>query len=294
MPRPTKPPRDAAGAPLQERIAEARRALTCAGVAEEEAALDADVLARHVLGWDRASLLARNREPAPTGFDAAFAALVSRRSAREPVALITGHREFWGIDLLVTPDVLVPRPETELVVETAIEVAERRRCRRIADIGTGSGCLAIALALEFPEAAVVATDVSRAALDLARQNAARHGVDRRVDFRHGDLLAPLDGEFDLIVSNPPYVPAGTPLPPEVERYEPHAALFAGDDGLDVIRELIRAAPAHLASGGVFVVEFGFGQADAARDLAAGAGWRVVSVRTDLQGIPRVAAIAAKR
>ena len=261
-----------------------------AGIAEDEAAIDAEVLARHVLGWDRAVLVTRAREVPPANFETQFGALVERRLRREPVALIVGHREFWNLDFDVTPDVLVPRPETELIVEIALELAsEGMVWRRIIDVGTGSGCLAVALAAEFPRARVVATDNSPAALAVARRNAKRHGVAERITFVECDLLAGVADTAELIVSNPPYVPDEHKplLPPEVH-YEPPGALFGGRDGMDAIRRLLEAAPARLAAGGRLVVEFGFGQDAQVAALAAAARWRVIEIRRDLQQIPRVA------
>jgi release factor glutamine methyltransferase len=274
-------------ATVYECIAAARHALVLAGLTSPDAAIDADVLARHALGWDRATLLVRGREPTPAGFAADYAALIRRRAAREPVALITGHREFWGLDFLVTRDVLVPRPETELVVERALDFARGGRCRRVLDIGTGSGCLAIALAVELPDARIAGTDTSAAALDVAARNARRHHVSNRVRFVRAHLLDAIGAAVDLIVSNPPYVPAGYVPPPEIA-HEPPAALFAGPDGLGVLRPLIASAGAHLAPGGRFIVEFGFGQDVAIEALARDAGWAQVTIVEDLQQIPRVA------
>jgi release factor glutamine methyltransferase len=278
-------------ASVHARVAAARQALMEAGLTAVDAASDADVLARHALGWDRATLLSRGRETAPAGFDETYDTLIRRRAGREPVAQITGSREFWGLDFHVTRDVLVPRPETELIVEQALAFARAHDVRRVVDVGTGSGCLAVALALELPDAHVVALDLSRAALDVAAANARRHGVDRRIHLVRGETLEAIRGPLDLIVSNPPYVPIDTPLPPEVANYEPHAALFAGPDGLDVLRPLIRGAAARLAPGGRFIVEFGFGQHAAIETLARQAGWARLTVVPDLQGIPRVAVMS---
>jgi release factor glutamine methyltransferase len=279
-------------ASLHERLADARRRFERAGIADDEAAIDAAVLARHLLGWDRAALLTHGHEPPPPGFDTRYGPLVERRIAREPVAYIVGHREFWGLEIEVTRDVLVPRPETELVVEAALAIAGRGEVRRIVDVGTGSGCIAVALAVELPAAAVVAADVSAAALAVARRNARRHGAADRIRLVESDLLDGVAESADLIVSNPPYVSTADRerLPPEVARYEPHQALFAGEDGLDAIRRLVATAHGRLAPGGHLVVEFGFGQGSAVTALAADAGWRVVAVRRDLQQIPRVAVL----
>jgi release factor glutamine methyltransferase len=281
-------------ASVYDRLLHARKALTGAGIAPDAAALDAEVLARHVLGWDRAALLSRWRDQAPGDLGDLLDPLIARRAAREPVAYITGHREFWGLDFEVTPDVLIPRPETELIVEEALAFAEEGGLpRRIVDVGTGSGCIAVAIASEFLSASVIATDLSPAALAIARRNAARFGVDDRITFLEADLLAGVESGPELIVSNPPYVPgpAAPSLQPEVRRYEPASALFGGQgDGLDIVRRLLAAASRVLASNGRLVVEFGFGQEEALGDAARAAGWQVARVREDLQGIPRVAVL----
>jgi release factor glutamine methyltransferase len=274
---------------VSERIAEGRRTLVAAGIRRDDAALDADVLARHALGWDRARLVAEQREEEPDGFAARFSALVDRRARREPVAFIVGHREFWGLDLEINRDVLIPRPETELVVEAVLALRPRRSdVRRIVDVGTGSGCLAIALAKEYEDAHVIAVDISTAALSVARRNVERHGVGDRVHLMRGDLVDAIAGPVDVIVSNPPYVPAGVELAPEIVRHEPPVALYSGDDGMTAIERLIRDGRARLAGGGLFVVEFGFGQDERVEVLARAAGWVGVVTNEDLQGIPRVA------
>ena len=242
-----------------------------------------------MLGWDRSQFITRGRDTPPDGFDRDFAELVARRVQREPVAMIVGHREFWNLEFEVTRDVLVPRPETELIIEIATELAaEGLVWRRIIDVGTGSGCLAISLATEFPKAHVVATDVSAAALALARRNAERHGVAGRLTFIQSNLLDDVRETAELIVSNPPYLADSdvAKLQPEVARYEPREALVAGPDGLSVIRRLFETVPARLAVGGRLVVEFGFGQAARVAELASAHGWRVLDIRRDLQQIPR--------
>jgi release factor glutamine methyltransferase len=271
-----------------ERIAAARDTLVGAGVARDDAAFDAELLARHALGWDRAQLISRGGQAPPQGFEAAYEQLVARRATREPVALIIGVREFWGRDFEVTRDTLIPRPETEFIVEEAVESFRARHPRVVIDVGTGTGCLAVSLGCEFPSARVFATDVSAAALDVARRNAARHGITDRIEFVRTHLMNGIAASADLIVSNPPYVvdSAAPALAPEVVYYEPHDALFAGPDGLAVIRELLAEAPARLAPGGLLVVEFGFGQEVDVCALAERAGWTVLRLRQDLQGIPR--------
>ena len=260
-----------------------------AGLNVENARVDAEVLARHALGWDRARLLADGREPMPTDIARRFSTLIERRATHEPVAFITGHREFWGLEFEVSPDVLIPRPETEMIVEA---VCERRHpgVRTIVDVGTGSGCLAIALAREFPDASVLAIDISAAALSVAARNAARHHVDRQVTFMHGDLLEPVQGPVDVIVSNPPYVPSGVELSRDIVRFEPSVALYSGIDGLTLVKRLIATVGARLADDGIFVIEFGFGQDDEVQASAREAGWRDVTIKEDLQGIPRVAVL----
>ena len=274
---------------LDERLAQARHTLVAAGIKSDDAALDVDVLARHVLGWSRANLLVSGRDPVPGGFEDRFAAALARRAAHEPVAYITGVREFWTREFEVDRSVLIPRPETELIVEAVIERDHKRP--RILDVGTGSGCLAVTLAAELPDAQVVATDVSADAITVARRNAERHGVSARVLFVLTNLLDNLPSGFDIIVSNPPYVARASELPPDVIQYEPHTALYGGEDGLEAIRVLIRDARAHLAEGGLFVVEFGFGQAEQVTELAGSAGWKRIEIRKDLQGIERTAILS---
>lgn len=279
--------------PLHERLADARDRFVRAGIPRDEATLDAEVLARHVLNCDRATLLIRARDPLPSAFDRLFDALVQRRVAREPVAYIVGHREFWGLEFEVTPAVLIPRPETELIIEESLSTMPARDAvRRIIDIGTGSGCLAIALAIEFPGAMVTGTDVSLDALEIAAWNCSRHDVTNRVSLIRTEVLDDILESADLIVSNPPYLREGEALQlqPEVGRYEPAAALFAGPDGLDVIRKLLLESPSRLADGGRLIVEFGINQESGLYDAARRSGWTVDHIRRDLQSIPRVAVL----
>ena len=276
---------------LHEHIAEGRRQLIDAGFRPDAAAVDSDVLARHVLGWDVARLLAHNREPAPEGFASRFSTAIARRLLREPVAMIVGVREFWGRDFAVTQATLVPRPETELIIEEALRILPSHP-PTILDIGTGSGCLAISLAAERPDARVFATDLSHGALLVAAANARRHGVDRRVRFVRADLAEGLSVRADLIVSNPPYVPdkSAPALIPDVRNYEPAMALFGGVEGLEIIDRLLTQAAARLAPGGTLIVEFGYGQEDDVRASAAREGWLVRGVLEDLQGIARTAVL----
>lgn len=273
---------------LRSAIQRARDQLIAAGIDAGEAGLDAELLARHVLGWDRATLIANDVDAAPAGFDTAYAAVIARRLGREPVAYIIGRQEFWGRDFLVRPGVLIPRPETELIVEEALQWARGRPDPlHIADLGTGSGCLAITLALELPSATVEATDVSADALATARENADR--LQATITFHHGSMLAGIEPPVDLIVSNPPYIARADfdGLQPEVRRYEPAAALLAGEDGLDGVRLVADAAGAILDERGALIMEIGFGQAEPAARIVADSGrLRVLRIRTDLQGIAR--------
>jgi release factor glutamine methyltransferase len=315
-------------------IQHARHRLERAGIEPVEAALDAELLARHALGgWERGQLIANWREPAPAGFGERFDPLIERRECREPTAYITGHREFWGIEIEVEAGVLIPRPETEFIVEEALarltpdqncradgtgtacraptalpwdrhapawpgrepggkpESRAGRRALRIADIGTGSGCLAIALARWLPAAHVVATDLSAAALAVAARNVSRHDVQDRVTLVRCDLLDATTGPFDLIVSNPPYIPTGdlSSLQPEILNYEPRLALDAGPDGLDLIRRLVPMAASRLVPAGWLIFEFGDGQVTSVREIiTAEPSLAVVALRDDLAGIPRIA------
>jgi len=273
-------------------VARARERLRAAGIPSEEAELDARLLAEHVLGWTTERFFSESDAPASAEFDARFTALVARREAREPFAYIVGRQEFWGLSFEVSAAVLIPRPETELIVESALSALHGVPAPLVADVGTGSGCLAIAIAIERA-ASIVATDVSDIALAMARRNAERLNVVDRIAFHRTDLLDGVDARFDLIVSNPPYVRAGdrAGLQPEVRR-EPDAALFAGEDGLDVIRRLLAAAVDRLKPGGRLMFEFGYGQDDAVAELiSATTGLRMIGLRPDLQEIPRVAIAA---
>ena len=281
---------------LHAAVTRARQRLIAAGIPSDEAELDARLLAQEVLGWDAARFLANTTEPVPDGFAAACQALVTRRAAREPLAYIVGRREFWNLSFEVTPAVLIPRPETELLVEAALERLQPGESARVADVCTGSGCIAVALAHERRAIEVTAVDLSSDALSVAERNATRHRVASRVHFARSDLLSTAAGMFDLIVCNPPYVPATdyAALQPEVRVHEPREALVAGPDGLDVIRRLVREAPGRLVPGGALLFEFGFNQADdVSRLISSERGLTMDGLRRDLQGIPRLA-IAHRR
>lgn len=283
------------GAPtLAETAAGAAASLEAAGFGRDESRREAALLARRLLGWSAAEWLTHLGDPAPPDLAGRLAPLVARRALHEPIAYITGEREFYGRLFRLTPDVLIPRPETELVVEEALACLRAAGpasgpCR-VLDIGAGSGCLGVTLALEWPAARVVATDVSVAALDVARTNAARLGVAERTEFRHGAMAGGAAGPFDLIAANPPYVPDAdrASLAPDVVDYEPAPALFAGRDGLDVIRALVPDAARLLARDGWLVLEIGQGQAKAVgRLIDATPGLSLVRIRPDLADIPRV-------
>ena len=275
---------------LFQLIVAARERFVRAGIPPDQAAIDAEVLARHLHGWDRATYLVRRDEPATDADRGRFESLVARRARREPVAYITGVREFWGREFRVTPAVLVPRPETEGLIDAVLaRVPDRDRAWRIADVGTGSGCLAVTLAAELPASLVVGTDISADALAVARGNAARLGVAGRVRFVRTSLLSGLAGLFDLVVANLPYIPHPweAALSPDVREYEPHAALFGGGrDGLGTIEALLADAPSRLAPQGLLFLEFGFGQGDAVRAAAAAGPLAIVDVVRDLQGHER--------
>ncbi len=253
-------------------------ALRAAGLEEGG---EARLLLARVLRSSEASVVAFPERQLSDAENAGFAALVRRRKSGEPVAYILGEKEFYGLMLEVTPAVLIPRPETELLVEQALE----REFSSLADLGTGSGAVALAIKKHRPRARVVAVDASAAALEVARRNAGRHGLD--VEFRKGSWLAPLAGaRFDLIVANPPYVAAGDPHLAEL-RFEPQEALVSGPDGLDALREIVEAAPRHLAPRGWLFIEHGIGQDGAMRRLLQEAGLEEVRTWPDLAGIPRV-------
>jgi release factor glutamine methyltransferase len=280
--------------------------------------LAAELLLMHTLGCDRAWLYTHPEAPLDPYALAKYIALVARRAAGEPTQYLTGKQEFWGLEFEVTPAVLIPRPETEHVIEVALERLGPRGIKidmktgapssplRVADVGTGSGCLAVALAKELPHAELLATDISAAALDVARRNAARHGVAERIRFLETDLLeaalqetqsagSTSEKPFDLIVSNPPYIAhdqAGA-LPREVRDHEPSGALFGGPTGVEIYTRLIEQAASLLGSRGILVLELGYGAADTVRRMFhVQQAWANVSVTKDLAGIPRV--LAAER
>lgn len=267
--------------------AASRQLATTLGLGTREARLEARVLAAFAWEVAPAWLIAHDTDALSAGQAAAFGALLARRLAGEPVAYLTGRREFFGRPFQVTPDVLIPRPETELLVELTLARLAPDQPARILDLGTGSGCIAITLALERPRARVTAVDRSAAALAIARRNAA--SLDANVEFLTSDWFEALDNRrFDCIVSNPPYIAAGDPhLARGDVRFEPASALAAGPDGLDDLRRLIDVARAHLAPGGVLLLEHGYDQAATVCAMLAAHGYARPRSWPDLAGIPRV-------
>ncbi|MEK7794907.1 MAG: peptide chain release factor N(5)-glutamine methyltransferase [Candidatus Hydrogenedentota bacterium] len=250
--------------------------------------LDAEILLARALGISRAQLLARLKEP---GQASDFEAMISRRLSHEPIAYILGEWEFFGLPFFVEPPVLVPRPETEHLVEAALGAIQGLESARVLDIGTGTGCVAIAIACNAAEVSVMATDIREANLELARRNAERHGVTDRVEFRCGDLFGPVgaDEKFDVIVSNPPYVAEAEyeTLSPVILKHEDRVALVAGPTGLEFVERIIAGALAHLRPGGVIGIELGEGQYEEAAARMTTFGYEEVSPVRDLAGIDRV-------
>jgi release factor glutamine methyltransferase len=279
-------------------------ALTSAGIGSPR--LTAETLLMFKLGCDRAHLFAHPERVLTEDEASRFAAALAQRVRGVPNQYITGHQEFWGMDFIVSPAVLIPRPETEHLVETVLDLARAFRSScclspgfarpgapspRIVDVGTGSGCIALALAKELPHAEIHAVDTSPAALEIAHSNATRHGLQERVRFQKSDLLGAFSHDparFDFVVSNPPYVSDADEaiLQSEVRDFEPHSALFAGPTGLDVIQRLIPQAQRALKCGGWLLMEIGQGQDAAIRELLS--TWKDLRFAPDLQGIPRIA------
>jgi release factor glutamine methyltransferase len=264
--------------------------------------MNAELLLMFTLGCDRAYLHAHPERNLTADETARYQSALAERARGVPAQYITGHQEFWGMDLIVTPAVLIPRPETEHVIETVLELVQvgspaRQESPpdafRIVDVGTGSGCIALALSKELPQAEIHAIDVSAAALEIARINAARHQLDGRIHFRHTDLLNGFETNFfDFVVSNPPYVGESEEdeVQLEVRKFEPRSAVFAGPTGLEIIARLIPQAHAALRPGGWLVMEISGTIAEGVRQLLS--GWEEIRIVNDLQGIPRV--IAARR
>jgi release factor glutamine methyltransferase len=284
---------------LRDTIGRARTRLATAGIEPGEAGRDAVLLARHVLGWDRATIYANYDDRPSQSFLERFDTLIERRARREPVAYIRGIQEFWNRDFIVNRSVLIPRPETELIIEellARLPLDAPARPRRVVDIGTGSGCLAVTAAAERSYLEVVATDISETALHVAHENAGRYGVSDRIAFRESAYLIGSTGVFDFILSNPPYVTEREyqRLAPEVREYEPASALVAGEDGFRDIRQIVDLGTVYLVPGGTMLIEIGYDQADAVVDLVMSyPALRLAGISNDLQNIPRVAVIERK-
>jgi release factor glutamine methyltransferase len=274
-----------------------RAASDLLGAGIESARPDAELLLRHVLGWDRATLYAEARTLVPPSAESTFFSLVQKRGRRRPLQHLTGRQAFWGREFVVGPDVLIPRPETELLGEAALGRLRGVLHPLVVDVGTGSGCIALSLAAELPDADVHATEISGPALAVARENARRLGLINRVQFHEGDLLEPirpLKGHLHLVASNPPYLdPREAPrLAPEVRDHEPAVALFPGSDPYALYRRLAPAAAGMLLPGGSLLLEIGQGMESEVVRLLVEAGLRVDRVIPDLLGIPRT--IVAER
>jgi release factor glutamine methyltransferase len=274
---------------VNEALAAAAARLRDAGI--EHAAGDAELLLRHLVGWDRATLVARGEDPLPEQDQLRFGWLVDARASRQPLQHLTGTQAFWRHDFVVGPDVLIPRPETEVLVEHALRVVAAVPRPRIVDVGTGSGCIAISLAAERPDARIVATDVSAPALGVAAGNASRLSPGAGIAFVRGDLLSPFgDGAgLDLVVSNPPYVPEAEwrGLAVEVKGHDPRVALVPDEGVPQLYARLLGGAARVLRPGGAVAVEVGAGQMETVAALAGAAGFAPVRQVTDLQGIARV-------
>jgi len=280
---------------IAETILEGANRLRKAGV--PEARREAGSLLGYVLGRDRSFILTHAEDAISEEQAERFRECLERRAQGEPLQYITANQEFFGLDFEVTKDVLIPRPETELLIETALKLLTPSADAFICDVGTGSGCIVITLMQQLKQARAVAIDISLDALAVARRNAVRHSVAERIDFVHSDCFAALNSReprpsFDLIVSNPPYVEDGAmaDLQREVRDFEPRSALAAGADGLDIIRRLLLEAPSFLKTGGYFLLEIGFNQAAAVEQLLDPKIWRLIDINKDLQGIPRTVAL----
>jgi release factor glutamine methyltransferase len=279
---------------LRSAIANAAERLSL-GPHPDRARQDVEMLMLHVLHKNKAWLVTHPDKELTDTQATHFLELLERRQAGEPIQYILGEAEFYRLPFMVTPDVLIPRPETEHLIEKVIQLGPLFRKPRLVDVGTGSGAIAIAFAHDWSHATVTAIDASEAALGVARRNAERVGFADCIRFLQGDLLDPVAGEqFDIVVSNPPYVPEvdRPTLSVEVRDYEPGLALFAGDDGLDIYRRLIPQAFGCLVSGGFIALEIGYGQSLAVAELLRAPGFRNIEFAPDLQGIPRV--VSAQR
>jgi release factor glutamine methyltransferase len=281
-------------ATIAETLKQASEQLCAAGVPND--VLDAQTLLAEALGKDRTYLIVNFNQQLDDGLLAKYQLLIERRAAGEPLQYITGHQEFFGLEFEVTPDVLIPRPETEIMIEETIRLVQQNNLAEpvIVDVGTGSGCIAVTLAREIEDAQIIACDISLAALQVARRNAVRHNLEDRVQFIESDLLAAFSDEgekenfADFILSNPPYVAASelATLQREVRDWEPHLALTDHGDGLSFYRRLLQDTPSRLKPGGYLICEMGYTQSEAVSAMIAPAVWEEPRLLDDLQGIPR--------
>jgi release factor glutamine methyltransferase len=279
---------------ISQAIAEGVRRLHASGIDQERRT--AGLLLCHAIGIDRTHLLTKSEEEIDDARYNIYLGLLERRAAGEPVQYLTGHQEFYGLDFTVTPDVLIPRSETEFLIEQVLKIVDNQKLDQplIVDVGTGSGCIAVTLAVNIPNARLITTDVSARALNVARDNAAKHRVIDRIEFLEGDLLGPLanrglEGSVEIIASNPPYVDEAlkSSIQREVREWEPHAALFGGVDGVEFYRRLLRDCLEFLKIGGYLVVEIGYGQLEVIKRMVeTSSSLKIVEVINDLQDIPR--------
>jgi release factor glutamine methyltransferase len=273
---------------IADTIAKGAAVLADAGVVEPRR--EASSLMAYVIGEDAAYLIAHSEDHLAAQYKMMFDACVRRRALHEPFQYITGRQEFYGLDFIVTPDVLIPRPETETLVEAAIEILDHNDDSHFCDIGIGSGCISVAILKRSPKATATGIDISPKALAVAQRNAEAHSVVQRLTLVESNIFESVRRpRFDMIVSNPPYIPSDEVqhLQAEVREYEPHTALAGGKDGLDIIEAIIRGAPDHLKSNGHLLLEVGFDQARRVGQLFDRTVWQTPTLRNDLQQIPRV-------
>lgn len=275
---------------LEEALRSAIDRLTAAQVGSPR--MNAEVLLMFTLACDRAYLYAHAERELSADETTRYDEALGQRAQGVPSQYIIGHQEFWGMDLIVTAAVLIPRPETEHLIEVLLPLAKTMQHPKIVDVGTGSGCIALALAKELPGSQIHASDISPEALEIARANAARHCLDSRIEFHKSDLLEGIPGEFDFVVSNPPYVGESELVQLEVRKFEPRSAVFAGPIGAEVIARLIPQAKRKLKPGGRLILEISGTIAEEVERLLA--GWDDVEIKNDLQNIPRVAIAQSPR
>lgn len=281
-------------ATIAENLSEAAEMLEASGV--EEARRQAVLLMSFAIGRDRTFLIAHPEYRLTGEEESRFSAAVERRAAREPLQYITGRQEFYGLEFEVSPGVLIPRPETEMIVEAAVEFLSPKREPRFCEVGIGSGCIAVSILRNVPAASAVGLDISPTALEIAERNAEKHGVAGRIDFRRSDVFEAAGEErFDLIASNPPYVPRADlgGLQEEVRDFEPAGALTDGGDGLSIIRRIVAGSPERLVANGMLLMEIGFSQSAAVREMFDTELWEELDILPDLQGIPRMVKAIAK-